>query len=140
MENEIRPLLPLISRQKCGIITTLVSGFRGLAYKGISSFLQRKCEDALQKAVLAMNNKADIQHKILLKLDNTMLMYGIYNADTLEKLINTVQEIHNVTSLHEKLFAGEHNPTIFRLLYMDALGVQQYAELCRINTFHYTEN
>ena len=60
-------------------------------------------------------------HIKLLKLDNTMLMYGIYNADTLEKLINTVQEIHNVTSSHEKLFAGEHNPAIFRLLYMDAL-------------------
>ena len=56
-----------------------------------------------------------------------MLMSGIYNAETLEKLINTVQEIHNVTSSHEKLFAVEHNPTLFRLLYMDALGIQQYA-------------
>ena len=74
-----------------------------------------------------MNNEADIQHNKLLKLDNTMLMYGIYNADTLEKLINTVQEIHNVTSSHEKLFAGEHNPAIFRLLYTDALCIQQYA-------------
>ena len=54
-------------------------------------------------------------------------MYGIYNADTLEKLINTVREIHNVTSSHEKLFAGEHNPAIFRLLYTDASGIQQYA-------------
>ena len=62
-----------------------------------------------------------------MKLDDTMLMYGIYNAETLEKLINTVQEIHNITSSHEKLFAGEHNPTLFRLLYMDALGIQQYA-------------
>ena len=51
----------------------------------------------------------------------------LYNAETLERLINTVQEIHNVTSSHEKLFAGEHNPTIFRLLHMDALGIQQYA-------------
>ena len=74
-----------------------------------------------------MNNQADIQHDKLMKLDNTMLMYGIYNAETLEKLINTVQEIHNVTSSHEKLFAGEHNPTMFRLLYTDALGIQQYA-------------
>ena len=41
--------------------------------------------------------------------------------------INTVQEIHNVTSSHEKLFVGEHNPAIFRLLYIDALGIQQYA-------------
>ena len=74
-----------------------------------------------------MNNQADIQHNKLMKLDNTMLMYGIYNTETLEKLINTVQEIHNVTSSHEKLFAGEHNSTIFRLLYTNALGIQQYA-------------
>ena len=39
LENEIKPLLPQISRQKCGIMTTLVSGFIGLAYEGISSFL-----------------------------------------------------------------------------------------------------
>ena len=127
LENEIRPLLPHIFKQKCGIVSTLVSGFIGLAYEGISSFLQRKCEDALQKATITMNNEADFQCNKLLKFDNTMLMYGIYNADTLAKLINTVQEIHNVTSSHEKLFAGEHNPAIFRLLYMDALGIQQYA-------------
>ena len=40
LQNEIKPLLPQISRQKCGIITTLVSNFIGLAYEGISSFLQ----------------------------------------------------------------------------------------------------
>ena len=62
-----------------------------------------------------------------MKLDETMLMYGKYNAETLEKLINTVQEIHNLTSSHEKLLTGDHNPTIFRLLYMDTLGIQQYA-------------
>ena len=127
LENEIKPLLPCISRQKCRIVSTLVSGFIGLAYEGISSFLQRKYKDALQKAVLAINNEADIQHNKSLKLDNTMLMYGIYNADTLEKLINAVQEIHNVTSSHERLFAGGHNPAIFRPLYTDALGIQQYA-------------
>ena len=41
LENEIRLLLPQVSkRQKHGIITILVSSFIGLAYKGISSFLQ----------------------------------------------------------------------------------------------------
>ena len=77
--------------------------------------------------MIAMNNEADFQCNKLLKLDNTMLMYRIYNVDTLEKLIHTVQEIPNVTSSHERLFAGEHNPAIFRLLYTDALGIQQYA-------------
>ena len=120
LENEIKPLLPQVSRQKCSIITTLVSGFIGLAYGGMSSFLQQKHENALQKAVNAMSNQACIQCNKLMKLDNTTLMYGIYNAETLEKLINTVQDIHNVTSSHEKLFAGDHNPTLFRLLYTDA--------------------
>ena len=102
----------------------MVSGFIGLAYEGISSFLQQKHENALQKAVDAMRNQASIQYNKLIKLDNRMLMYGIYNAETLEKLINTVQEIHDVTSSHEKLFAGEHNPVLFRMLCMDALGIQ----------------
>ena len=112
LEYEIKPLLPQISRKKHGIITTLISGFIGIAYEGISSFLQQKCENALQKVVHAMSNQASIQCNRLMKLDDTMLMYGIYNAETLEKLINTVHEIHNVTSSHKKLFAGEHNPTL----------------------------
>ena len=101
--------------------------FIGLAYEGISSFLQQNHENALQKAVYAMSNQASIQCNKLMKLDNTMLMHGIYNTETLERLINTLHEIHNVTSSHEKLFAGEHNPTLFRMLYMDTLGIQQYA-------------
>ena len=74
-----------------------------------------------------MGNEASIQHNKLMKLDDAMLMYGIYKAETLEKLINAVHEIHNVTSSHEKLFAGEHNPIHSRMLYMDTLGIQQYA-------------
>ena len=42
LENKIKPLLPKRPRQKWGLVTTLVSGFIGLAYEGISSFLQRK--------------------------------------------------------------------------------------------------
>ena len=62
-----------------------------------------------------------------MKLDDTMFMYGVYNTETLEKLIRTVHEIHNTTSSHEKLFAGEHNHSLFRLFYTDVLGIQKYA-------------
>ena len=34
-------------------------------------------------------------------------MYGIYNTETLEKLINTVHHIHNNTLPNEKVFAGQ---------------------------------
>ena len=40
LQNEIKLLLPQVSRQKCGSITTLVSSFIGLAYEVISNFLQ----------------------------------------------------------------------------------------------------
>ena len=54
-------------------------------------------------------------------------MYGIYNADTLEKLSKTVHEIHNTTSSHEKSFAGKHNHSVFRILYAHSLGLHHYS-------------
>ena len=61
LENKIKSLLPKMPRQKCGLVTTLVSGFIGLAYEGISSFLQRKWDNALKRAVLAMDNRVNVQ-------------------------------------------------------------------------------
>ena len=52
-----------------------------------------------------MDSKASIQWNKLMQLENSMVMYGIYNAETLEELINTVHHIHNTTSSNEKLFA-----------------------------------
>ena len=54
----------------------------------------------------AMNNQANTQCNKLMKLNDAMLIYGIYNAENLEKLIRTVHEIHNTTSSHKKLFCG----------------------------------
>ena len=43
LEKEIKLLLPQVNRkQKCGVITTLISSFMQLADEGISSFLQHK--------------------------------------------------------------------------------------------------
>ena len=110
LENEINLILPQIPRKKkCGIITMLVSSFIGLAYEGISSFLHHKQNKALHRAVRAMDSKTTIQHNTLMQLENSMLMYGIYNAETLEKLIKTVHNIHNTTSSHERLFAGQQS-------------------------------
>ena len=81
----------------------------------------------LHKAVNAINNKANIQHNKPMKLDDTMLMYGIYNTETLEKLIKTVHEIHNTTSFHERLFAGEQNHATIIILYAHSLGLQHYS-------------
>ena len=108
-------------------MTTLVSSFIGLAYDGIFSFLHHKWNKALHKAVKAMNRKTNIQHNKLIQLENSMLMYGVYNAETLEKLLDTVHQIHNTTSLHERLFAGQQSLLTLRSLYANTLGLQHYS-------------
>ena len=74
-----------------------------------------------------MDNKATIQHNKLMQLENSMLMYAIYHAETLEKLINTIHNIHNTTSLHERLFAGEHSSLTLKSLYVHSLGLCHYS-------------
>ena len=64
-----------------------------------------------------MDSKTAIQHNKLMQLENSMLMYGVYNIETLQKLINTVHNIHDTTSPHERLFAGQQNSLMLRLLY-----------------------
>ena len=46
-------------------------------------------------------------------LEDSMVMYGVYNADTLEKLINTVHQMHDSTTPSERLFAGELNTAFY---------------------------
>ena len=128
LKNEINLILLQTPRkQKCRIITTLVSSFIGLAYEGISSFLHHKQNKAFHKAVKAMGSKTTIQHNTLIQLENSMLMYGVYNAETLEKLINTLHHVHNTTFSQESLFARQQSSLTLRSLYANALGLQHYS-------------
>ena len=75
LKNEIDLiLLQVPGKQNCGIITTLVSSFIGLAYEGISSFLHHKQNKALHKAVKAMDSKTTIQCNKLIQLEYSMLI------------------------------------------------------------------
>ena len=80
----------------------------------------------LHKAVNAMNDKANIQCNKLMKMDDTMLMYGVYNAETLEKLIKTVHEIHNTTLCHE-IVCRQAQLAMLRVLYAHSFGLQHFS-------------
>ena len=73
-----------------------------------------------------MDSRTTVQHNKIMQLENSILMYGIDNTETLEKLISTVHHIHNSTSPHERLFAGQQSSLTFRSLYANALGLQHY--------------
>ena len=74
-----------------------------------------------------MHSKTTIQHNKLIQLENSMLMYASYNAETLEKLIKTAHHIHNTTSSHEKLFARQQSSLTLRSHYANTMGLQHYS-------------
>ena len=81
----ILPNFPKARQEKRSLIALLISGIIGLAYKGISSFLHNRKHKALHKAVKAMENKVNLQCNKLMHIEDSMVMYGIYSAETLEK-------------------------------------------------------
>ena len=40
-------------------------------------------------------------------MEDSIAVYGIYNSDTLEQLIDTVHRMHSHTTWNEKSFAGQ---------------------------------
>ena len=66
-----------------------------MAYEGISSFLHYKRQKALHKAVHTMKNKVDTQYNKIFHFEDSMVMYGIYNSDTLQALTDTVHRLHS---------------------------------------------
>ena len=51
-----------------------------------------------------MNTKVDMNHNRVYHLEDTVIMYGKYNADTLMDLIEMVHKMHNLTTWKEKIF------------------------------------
>ena len=110
LKNEVDLILtnfPEGRESKIGIFSTIISGFFKLSFKGISSFLHKRRHKALHKAVHAMSAKADIQRNKLMHLEDTLVMYGVYNAETSERLIKTVHTLHSRQPMNESLFTGQ---------------------------------
>ena len=81
------------------------------------SFLQHKQEKALQQAMHTMNKRVNIERNRVFHFEDSMIMYGVYNVDTFEKLIQMVHKMNT------KLVWFEHR-TISPTYESDGLGKQ----------------
>ena len=79
----------------------------------------------MHKAGHAIDNKVDLQKNKIFHLEDSMVMYGVYNSDTLKDLIDTVHKLHNRTAWNEKLFSGQIDN--WYNYYSSSSGVQNYA-------------
>ena len=57
-------------------------------------------------------------------LEHSVVMYGVYSAETLENLTNTVHSMHNLTTGIEKLFAELNTAYTW---YINTTNTQEYA-------------
>ena len=131
LKNEVDLILPKFQtqrRDKRTIFRAIISGFLGLAFEGISSFLHHKRHRALQKAVKMMSIMMDAQRNKLMHLENLLIMYRVYNAETLSKLVKIAHVLHSQQMLVEQLFAGQQVEAykIYSKM-QDTHGVQHYA-------------
>ena len=129
LTNEIGLILPTFpkeKRPKRDILATVLGGIAssiiGLAYEGISSFLHHKRHKTLNKAVKVMERKTDLQHNKTHHLEDTVIMYGVYNSDTLTVLIDTVHRMHNTSTWRERTFVGKLKQWLEMYLHQEGIG------------------
>ena len=95
---------------------------------------KNKKQKALWKGLVAMGNQVNLEQNNIFHLEDSMVMYDIYNSDNLEKLINTVHKIHNKITWNKKLFVGKLNNGYQWYLSKDGVGHYAINSLLYITT------
>ena len=54
-----------------------------------------------------MNKRSNVQRNQIHHLEDSMIMCGVYNSDTLKDLIDTVHRMQNFTTWNEKTFTSK---------------------------------
>ena len=75
-----------------------------------------------------MDSKTTIQHNKLMHLEDSMVIYSIYNAVTLDQLINTVHHIHNTMLSNENTSILIHKCTRYTTLLHKLIVVSENCE------------
>ena len=124
----ILPKFPEGWKIKRGMFSAIISGFVGFTFEGISSFFHNRRYKALHTAVNAMSIKTDIQRNKLMHLENTLLIYGVYNAETLERLVK--QYTHYIADKHYMKTYSQvrhqlHMNTIHKCMANEAYSIMQ---------------
>ena len=75
-----------------------------------------------------MSISMDMQRNKLMHLENSLVMYRIYNAKTSENVVKTVNTLHSRQILYKGLFAGQTSAVYEAYSQMHgAYGIQHYA-------------
>ena len=86
---------PLRKRRGIGaLILSAIPGLITLAVESVSSWIKGKQQKRVDEAVSSMRVESQIDQNKLRQYSNDFLMYGKYNVDTLQNVIDTVNAMH----------------------------------------------
>ena len=77
-----------------------------------------------------MENKVDLQCNKIFHLEDSMVMYGVYNLDTLEDLIDTVHKLHNRTTWNENYFQDRYTIGTITIHLLQVYNTMQLIHCC----------
>ena len=98
---------PLRNRRGIGnFILSVIPALITLAVKSVSSWIKGKQQKRVDEAVSAMRVKSQVNRNKLRQYSNDFLMYGKYNVDTLQNVIDTVTAMHRRQTELEKQALG----------------------------------
>ena len=105
---ELKPTLgPLRKRRGIGnLILLAIPGLITLAVKSVSSWIKDKQQKRVDEAVSAMRAESQVDRNKLRQYSNDFLMYGKYNVDMLQNVIDTVNGMHRRQTELEKQASG----------------------------------
>ena len=66
-----------------------------------------------------MEKQVNLERDKIFHLEDSMIMYGIYNGEMIEKLINMMHNIPIKTTWNERLFVGKLNNWYYWYLSME---------------------
>ena len=135
LENDLYSVLPQLrrgsqaGRQQTGyspkgrsrrglgtLVISAVTGLITLAVESLGSYLHNKQEKWINNAVLAMREDNTAVQNTLQQFSNDFLMYGRYNVESLEKVIQTVNSLHHRQTQLEEVFAKTQSGRVDKVI------------------------
>ena len=88
------------------LILSAIPGLITLAVESVGSWIKGKQQKRVDEAVSTMRAESQVNRNKLRQYSNDFLMYGKYNVDTLQNVIDTVNAMHRRQTELEKQASG----------------------------------
>ena len=88
------------------MILSAIPGLITLAVKSVSSWIKGKQQKRVDEAVSTMRAESQVDRNKLRQFLNDFLMFGKYNVNTLQNVIDTVNAMHRQQTELEKQASG----------------------------------